>query len=245
MKLNISDNYFSYSKNILVSIIFIIPFLIIYEIICFLYFRGMTYQIRNSADIIIRRFFDFFGTFSESAYALTLFASILLIFFIKKKDLSKIKVRFKYLFFMLFEGFLLGLLLLFLLNDISITSFRDIVYQDNLLLNLYLCIGAGIWEEILFRFFLFSFIYKFFSKDQKNNMFLYFYISVFLSSLLFSMFHYIGNSVEVFHLHTFIIRFIAGIYLALLYYFRGFGITAMTHISYDFILVSLPLIYAK
>ena len=59
------------------------------------------------------------------------------------------------------------------------------------------------------------------------------------------MFHYIGNSVEVFHLSSFIIRFIAGIYLALLYYFRGFGITAMTHISYYFILVSLPLIYAK
>ena len=166
MKLNISDNYFSYSKNILVSIIFIVPFLIIYEIICFLYFRGMTYQIRNSADIIIRRFFDFFGTFSESAYALTLFASILLIFFIKKKDLSKIKVRFKYLFFMLFEGFLLGLLLLFLLNDISITSFRDIVYQDNLLLNLYLCIGAGIWEEILFRFCFFHSLTVFLIKSK-------------------------------------------------------------------------------
>ena len=28
-----------------------------------------------------------------------------------------------------------------------------------------------------------------------------------------------------------------------IYFYRGFGISVMTHISYDFILVSLPLIY--
>ena len=144
---------------------------------------------------------------------------------------------------MLFEGFLLGLLLLFLLNDIAILSFKNIVYQDNLLLNLYLSIGAGIWEETLFRFFLFSLVYKIFLYLNKSDPFLSFYVSVFFSSLLFSLFHYIGSSAEIFHISSFLIRFIAGIYLSLLYYFRGFGISVMAHISYDFILVSLPLIY--
>ena len=138
MKTNISDTYFTYSKNILTSLVFIFPFLIIYEGICFLYFRGMTYQIRNSADIIFRQFFNLFGSFSELMYALTVFALILLIFFINKKDYLKFRIKFKYLFFMLLEGFLLGILLLFLLNDISLFSFKDVAYQDNLLLNLYL-----------------------------------------------------------------------------------------------------------
>ena len=114
--------------------------------------------------------------------------SILLIFFIKRRDLFKFQIKFKYFIFMLFEGCLLGVLLLFLLNDISLFSFKNLVYQDNLLLNLYLCIGAGIWEETLFRFFLFSIIYKLFSSSKNNDAFLSFYISVFLSSLLFSMF---------------------------------------------------------
>jgi len=243
MKTNISDNYFRYSKKILPSLVFIFPFLIIYEAICFLYFRGMTYQIRNSADIIFRQFFNLFGSFSELMYAIAVFALIALIFFLNKKDFLKLKIKFKYLFLMLLEGSLLGLLLISLLNEISLFSFKNIVYQDNLLLNLYLCIGAGIWEEALFRFFLFSFVYKIFSSSENNDLFLSFYISVFISSILFSIFHYIGSSAEVFQVNSFLIRFIGGVYLSLLYYFRGFGVTVMTHISYDFILVSLPLIY--
>ena len=245
MKSNISDNYFIYSKNILASLVFIFPFLIIYEIICLFYFQGMTYQIRNSADIIFRQFFNFFGAFSELMYGLTVFILLGFVFFFNKEKFLKFKIQFKYLFFMFFEGLLLGLLLLFLLNDISIFSFKGIAYQDNLLLNLYLCIGAGIWEETLFRLFLFSLIYKFFSYSENDDLFLSFYISVFLSSLLFSTFHYIGNSAEIFHVNTFFIRFLGGICLSLLYYFRGFAISVMTHISYDFILVSLPLIYVN
>ena len=243
MKINISDNYFTYSKDILTSLVFIFPFLAIYEIISIFYFRGMTYQVRNSADVIFRQFFNLFGSFSGLIYGFSIFILLGIIFFLNKENFIKFKIRFEYLFFMLFEGFLLGILLIFLLNNISLFSISDIVYQDNLLLNLYLCIGAGIWEEALFRFFLFSFIYKFFSSSKNSDTFLSFYISVFLSSLLFSIFHYIGNSAEFFNIYTFLIRFAAGIFLSLLYYFRGFGIAVMTHISYDFILVSLPLIY--
>jgi len=203
----------------------------------------MTYQIRNSADIIFRQFFNIFGTFAESAYAFAVFLLIGIIFFINKDKYLNFKIKFKYLFFMLCEGLLLGLLLLFLLNDISFLSFNKIAYQDNLLLNLYLSVGAGIWEETLFRFFIFSFIFSIFSSSQNKNSFLSLYISIFCSSLLFSAFHYIGNSTEAFYFATFLIRFIAGIFLSLLYYFRGFGIAVMAHISYDFILVSLPLIY--
>ena len=46
-----------------------------------------------------------------------------------------------------------------------------------------------------------------------------------------------------FDIYSFTIRFIGGVFLSLLYNFRGFGIVSMAHISYDFILISLPLIY--
>ena len=52
-----------------------------------------------------------------------------------------------------------------------------------------------------------------------------------------------SNSDDIFQLNTFIIRFIGGFVLGVIYFYRGFGISVMTHISYDFILVSLPLIY--
>ncbi|MBI45821.1 MAG: hypothetical protein CMG66_06640 [Candidatus Marinimicrobia bacterium] len=240
-----SNNYFVYSKNIFTSLIFIFPFLLIYEIICFFYFKGLDYQIRNSADIIFRRFFDSFDIFSEYFYPISLLALVFIIFFIKKSEFVNFDIKFNYFFIMLLEGCLFGLLLLFIINDISFISFKSIAYQDDFLLNLYLCIGAGIWEEALFRFFLFSFIYKILSYFEINDSFLSLYIAIFFSALLFSVFHYVGDSGEIFNINSFIIRFLAGIYLSVLYYFRGLGIVVMAHVSYDFILVSLPLIYTS
>ena len=74
------NTYFSNSKNILVSLVFIFPFILIYELICFFYFHGSNYQIRNSADVIIRDFFTIFGPFSDELYSITLFAILLVIF---------------------------------------------------------------------------------------------------------------------------------------------------------------------
>ena len=71
------------------------------------------------------------------------------------------------------------------------------------------------------------------------------FLSVVLSAILFSLFHYIGNNADIFNLNTFLIRTFGGIFLGLLYYYRGFGIVVISHISYDFILVSLPLIYTN
>ena len=241
MKINFFKDYYSYSKNILVSLIFLSPFLFLYEFICFMYFRNSNYQIRNSADIILRNIFDLFGSYSELLYSISLFVIIVFIYFINKKKGSQLNVKIQYLIFIFIEGLLYGLLLLILINNFSIFDFNKNIYQPNLLLNLYLCIGAGIWEEILFRLIVFSFLYNLFNKYFSGiSVFL---ISVIASSILFSLFHYIGSSAEIFNIYTFNLRFLGGVFLCILYYFRGFAVVSMAHISYDFILVSLPLIY--
>ena len=237
------NSYFRNTQNILVSLIFIFPFVILYEIICFFYFKGKNYQIRNSADIIIRDFFNFFGSLSDEIYAITLLAILLFIYFINKSNNKNFFINYRYLLFMFVEGVLFGFLLLILLNDISIFYNARDIYQSNLLLNLYLCIGAGIWEEILFRLLLFSSMYKFLNIVFKKDKIFPLFLSFLLSSILFSLFHYIGNNADIFNFNTFIIRSIGGLLLCILYYYRGFGIAVISHISYDFILVSLPLIY--
>ena len=94
---NIKNDYFTYSKNIVVSLLFITPFIFLYEIICFFYFKNTLYQIRNSADIVLRNIFDYFGNYSEIAYSISLLASLLFIYFINKEN-KKIDIR--YLYFM-------------------------------------------------------------------------------------------------------------------------------------------------
>ena len=237
-------SYFNYSKNILISIISIFPFIVLYEIICFSYFKNTNYQIRNSADVIIRDFFSYFGNYSDIAYSLSLAATLIFIFYIKKNSNSVFKIKYNYLGLMLFEGLLFGCILLLLLNDNSIFVLNSLTYQNHLLLNLYLCIGAGVWEEILFRVILFSLLYNFISYINKGKYdYINLFFAVILSSVLFSLFHYIGVNADSYNISSFIIRFIGGVFLSVIYFYRGFGIASISHISYDFILVSLPLIY--
>ena len=114
------NNYFNNSKNVIVSLVFILPFLALYELICFFYFVGKNYQIRNSADVIIRDFFNIFGPFTDQFYALSLLAVLFLIFFINKSEKNKFPIKYNFLIIMLIEGVLLGFLMLILLNNSSI-----------------------------------------------------------------------------------------------------------------------------
>ena len=142
---------------------------------------------------------------------------------------------------MFIEGIFFGLLLIFILNGFSVFnhSQQNYFFIDYSFM-FYSCLGAGIWEEILFRYLLLSSLIKVFKKiiDKYSSIIL----SIFISALLFSMFHYIGSLGDVFNIYTFIVRFVGGIYLGIIYLYRGLGISMISHIIYDFILVTIPVL---
>ena len=234
-------NYLGSTKSTLNSLLFIFPFIILYEIIAFFKFKNLSYQIRNTADIIIR---DFISIFSEKVmliYSLLLFFIILLYFILNIKNTVRINFNLSHVFFMYIEGFFYGFILILLLNGFTVFSYNNTFLSNDLILSFYFCLGASIWEEILFRLFCFSSILFFLKKVHISN-----YDSIItagiISSLLFSMFHYIGSLADVFTLYSFLIRFVGGLYLSALYYYRGLGIAMMCHFTYDFILLMLPYI---
>ena len=57
--------------------------------------------------------------------------------------------------------------------------------------------------------------------------------SVLTSALLFSAAHHVGPYGEAFNHSVFLFRTLAGLYFALLYQLRGFGIAVGTHTCYD------------
>jgi membrane protease YdiL (CAAX protease family) len=57
--------------------------------------------------------------------------------------------------------------------------------------------------------------------------------AVVLTSLLFSAAHYLGPQGDRLELFSFVFRFVAGGFFALLFVYRGFGIAAGTHALYD------------
>jgi membrane protease YdiL (CAAX protease family) len=65
-------------------------------------------------------------------------------------------------------------------------------------------------------------------------------LMVLISAVLFSLYHYLGN--EPFQVRSFVFRTVAGIYFAILFLVRGFGVTCGCHIAYDIVIVTLQAI---
>jgi hypothetical protein len=115
------------------------------------------------------------------------------------------------------------------------------VKSESLLASVVTGIGAGIYEELVFRLILICLLMLLFQDvlklSHKNSIIL----SVLVSAGLFSAHHHIvlvnGQLAlsAVFNWTEFGFRTIAGVYFAVLFAIRGFGITAGTHAFYDII----------
>jgi membrane protease YdiL (CAAX protease family) len=100
-------------------------------------------------------------------------------------------------------------------------------------------IGAGIYEELIFRLVLICLLMllfqDLFGMKKKTAVVL----SVVISAVLFSVHHHIFfadgkfHEGDIFTVGKFIFRTMAGGYFAILYAVRGFGITAGTHAFYN------------
>ena len=125
----------------------------------------------------------------------------------------------------------------------------DKTQKQSLLANIVTGIGAGIYEELVFRLILICVLMLLFQDvlrlSRRNSIIL----SVLVSAALFSAHHHIvfldGRlSLAVpFNWTEFSFRTIAGVYFAALFAIRGFGITAGTHVFYDTIAVCINTVF--
>jgi membrane protease YdiL (CAAX protease family) len=111
--------------------------------------------------------------------------------------------------------------------------------QNRLILDIITGIGAGIYEELIFRLILICLLMLLFQDIfglEKKNAVIW---SVLISAVLFSAHHHFFFASGQFHrgdpftIGKFIFRAMAGVYFAILYATRGFGITAGTHAFYN------------
>jgi len=93
-------------------------------------------------------------------------------------------------------------------------------------------IGAGIYEEVLFRLVLFS-ILAFLLRSVGLPSLLAVLVAAAGSATLFSGAHHVGPFGEAYDPYVFLFRTLAGVYFALVYRLRGFGIAAGAHALYD------------
>jgi membrane protease YdiL (CAAX protease family) len=93
-------------------------------------------------------------------------------------------------------------------------------------------LGAGIYEELLFRLLLFPLLLKLFSITEMSTL-LALGLAMAASSVIFSTAHHVGPFGEPYDPRVFLFRTLAGMYFAMIFQFRGFGIAVGTHACYD------------
>ncbi len=105
---------------------------------------------------------------------------------------------------------------------------------------LVLSLGAGIYEEIVFRVALMGGLFWVASKALGWKTWVAALTAVVASSLVFSGVHYIGPMGDDFAMQSFLFRFFAGGLLALIYHLRGFAVVVYTHAIYDILVMIGP-----
>lgn len=98
---------------------------------------------------------------------------------------------------------------------------------------LMLSLGAGLYEELVFRVLLVSVIAAGVRLLLGASATTAAVTAAVVSAIIFSAFHYVGAFGEPFTIESFTFRAIAGLAFSGLYLLRGFGITAWTHALYD------------
>jgi len=144
-----------------------------------------------------------------------------------------IKLQGRYLGLMVLEAVVYALslapLMLFLLRKLFLLMFPEGI---SLAEKITLSLGAGLYEELLFRVLLFGLAFWGMKRLTKRPL-LSLLTTALVSSLIFSAVHHIGTYGDPFTWQVFAYRTLSGVFFVGLYASRGFGIAALTHAFYD------------
>ena len=225
------SNYWRYSRSAYYSAVAALPLLVIYEILIVLS-QSRYWGIRNAADVWIRTFLMAFDLQAQHITFVLIGISLALIP-IAKSRARGIKLKANYFALMFAEclafSMVLGVVLQSILRLGGLSSGGP---GSGLMQNLALSVGAGLFEEIIFRVILLNLLFLLLSPLLKKKM-VAAVVSVLLASFLFSLSHYVGTMADTWQLYSFMFRWAAGLLFTVLYFVRGFAITSYTHALYD------------
>ncbi len=247
--------YWRQAREPLACLIFLLPLLLIYEF-GVLWFGAGRDGVRNGADFWMRSWLQNAGVDSVIVLPL-LVVGVLLAW--HRAGHYPWRITRETLVGMFAESLLLAVCLLFVaqMQDMafqcwfpSALSIRDEGAGHRPLLavaasmgpRMIAFVGAGVYEEVMFRLTMLPACLSFFKTMRMPPRWAA-GLAVFLTSLFFSVAHYIGPAGEPFSLFSFTFRVTAGCFFASVFMLRGFGITVGCHALYD-ILVGLLTISA-
>jgi hypothetical protein len=229
------------------SITFAFPLLVAYEALAFGLSHDALVGVRNGADVMLKSVFVLLGGRDGLlAFGALLVGTGAVLVWRDRRRSGPIEGRVFVLMavesvvYALLFGLVVGTLTGLLLRGLAITwpaapAAAGVSAAGGLGLatQLMVSLGAGIYEELLFRVLLVGTLAWMGRRVLGWGPVPAGVLATVLGALIFSAFHYIGPYGDRLELGSFAFRAIAGLLFSGLYLLRGFGITAWTHALYD------------
>jgi hypothetical protein len=241
--------YWRASREPRYSVLFALPLLALYETLAATLSHDLTGGVRNAADVILKSVFLTLG----GRHGALLFgvAIIGLGCWLVVRDVRAHGARFRGAWFAAMFAESVGLALVFgivvgwmtagLLGTLPLAAAATVAPLEQLgwWTRLMISLGAGLYEELLFRVVLVTGLALLARRGLGWSPVASGVAAAVIGALIFSAFHYIGPFGDPWQLQSFVFRFLGGLGFSTIYLLRGFGITAWTHALYDVFLLAL------
>lgn len=233
-----TNAYWQSSRAPRYSLLFALPLLVLYQILAAAVPAGPQGGVRNGADVMLQSVFIWLA----GAWGPRLFMTCLIVagLWLVAKDLRANPGRLRPPVFGLMLAEAVGLALIFGVVVGGLTAAllgQPLPFALGRGTVLMLSLGAGIYEELLFRVLLVTAFAWVAHRVLGLRPFTAGASATMAGALVFSAFHYIGPFGDAWDVYSFVFRTIAGLFFSALYLTRGFGITAWTHALYDVLLL--------
>jgi membrane protease YdiL (CAAX protease family) len=213
------------------------PLWVFYELVAYLINQGFDGQLRTGIDLFVKHLFTLWNVPLE-LFLVSILSGLIIYLISHSKELIDLKAMF--LIFILLESLVYSAILglvggrfarVFLVQGEPDAGARG--FLATFIIN----IGAGVYEEMVFRLILVSLFIWIMTKAVGMNRSLGAFFSIVISSVLFSLGHYLSFFNESFVLSSFLFRFAAGMVFGFLFLIRGFGISVYTHAFYNVLMM--------
>lgn len=233
--------YWRESRRPLLGLAFTFPLLLIYEIGVL---ASSGAAARNGADLWLR---ESLGAVGLGGYFLLPVLTVFVLLAWHHTTGDRWSVSGSVLLGMLLESCVFGLILLLIVHlQGALLSVRIVGPRADMLplasaadlSRVIGYLGAGIYEEVLFRLLLLPLLFAAIGllgvpiAGRRIG-------AVLLASLIFSAAHYVGPYADLFSWFSFLFRFLAGGFFSVLFVVRGFGIAVGAHALYDIFVAML------
>jgi len=223
--------YLEETREIGLSLLLVLPLLLAYEIAMLL----LNAPARNGAELAVARLVDRLPPQSLVLLrrGLTLLLMLVALVLVRRHPPRVARARFVLLEALLF-ALALGPAVGWLVGGIGLSAPSSVPgAQAPVWLPFLLSIGAGLWEELVFRLLLLGGLTLLLTRALGAAPAVSVAIAVLVSSLAFALYHHLGDGGEPLTASRFLFRSIAGTILGLLFVFRGLAVVVYMHVFYD------------